>query len=185
LSGGAYVTPEVAADGGWSQTEAFLFSPKDAKTAVIWFGASRLRNFAGTTFQIDNVSLFEVETTLANPEETFSNLQALNFSKVSPTKYVAEITANSSFVLALVESYNPSWVCYVNNQKIESFNLYNSINGFNITETGSLELVVEYEPQKLYTAACYVSLATFCVCGLFLALVVGKSLVSSFRKNKS
>lgn len=161
----------------WMATKKLL-SPSGAKTAVIWFGANRLENFTDTTLQIDDIEFQRVEKVLINNDQLL-DIKAINYSKINPTKFQTTLNLTSPCVLAFSETYDPSWVCYANGKLISSSILYDSINGFYIDQVGLVELTIEYEPQKLFSMACIISLATISFCVIFLIVWYTKRFVAN------
>jgi hypothetical protein len=43
------------------------------------------------------------------------------------------------------------------------------MNGFQINQTGLLDIVIEYEPQNWFYIGCAISLTTFLACTAYLA----------------
>jgi len=78
-------------------------------------------------------------------------------------------------MLSFAESYDPLWICYVNDQKINSIPLYGVINGFYINQTGLLEITIEYEPQKWFYIGSIISLTTLTACTAHLTLTHPKT----------
>ncbi len=178
-----YIQPSYQ-EGTWVSTEKLLLSPSGAKTAMMWFGANRCGNFSGTTLQIDNVEFHKVEKALKNRNQLFSGIQSINYSKINPTKYVTTLNLTSPCVLVFSETYNPSWVCYVNNKPISSFIVYDSVNGFYINKIGTIEITIEYVPQKIFNIACVVSLITLCFCVSFLLFCFSKNFWVNLKPRK-
>lgn len=155
-------------EGEWTTIEKTLSAPKAARTAIVWFGANRLGVFKNTTMYIDDVSFNQVTATVSNTEEVFSSIRNVNYTKINPTKYVAELNTVSSFVLVLSETYSPSWVGYVNNEKLASFPVFGMLTGFWLNKTGQLDVVIEYEPQKWFSISSIISIVTLIPCTTYL-----------------
>ena len=162
-----YVVPNYEdVEGKWSRTEELLLSPAGAKTAVVWFGANRVENLPSTAVYVDDVEFYKVERTLEIGSQLFNDIQSINYSKISPTKYVASLNLKAPCVVAFSEAYNPSWACYADNERISPFILYDSINGFYVNNTGSVPLTIEYA----------ISLITLVCSASFLLILVRKKI---------
>lgn len=162
-------------EGEWSNIEKVFTAPKGAKAAMIWFGANRLMNYTNTTMYVDDVSFNEVEMTIENFDEVFSSITNINYSQINPTRFIARTNASDPLVIALSAAYDPSWVCYTNGQKSRSFPLYGVVNGFWINQTGQLDIIIEYEPQKWFFIGSVVSAATLVACLAYLGYDYSKS----------
>lgn len=108
-------------------------------------------------------TLEDILTSRENPAEVIS------YQRIDPTKYVVKVNAVKPFILAFAESYDPSWVAYVNGERTRSIPLYGVINGFWINRTGLLEITIEYEPQRLFYIGLAISIATLAACIAYLA----------------
>jgi hypothetical protein len=93
----------------------------------------------------------------------------IDYTKVNPTKITVTINATKPFILAISEAFNTQWTAYVNNKQIKPTSLYLCIKGFYINETGTLNIVIEYEPQRWFNYGCAISIATFLACTAYLA----------------
>jgi hypothetical protein len=91
------------------------------------------------------------------------------YQKIDSTKYKIEANATKPFMLTFAESYDQLWSAYVNQEKINSVQLYSVINGFWINHTGKLEITVEYDPQQWFYYGSIVS--TICILGSILFLI--------------
>jgi hypothetical protein len=155
-------------NGEWYNIEETFLAPKGAVKARIYFLANRLKNFTSTEMHIDDVSFQEVEIILKNREEIFYSIKSLEYIRINPTEYIVKVNATKPFMLSFAESYDPLWVAYLNGEKIQSTPLYGVINGFYITQTGILEITIEYEPQRWFNYGCAISLTTFLACTAYL-----------------
>ena len=152
----------------WYKIEKTSNAPKTARMATIEFLGNHLTNFDNTIMMIDDVSFREVKIMIKNEDEFFSSIENINYSKINPTKYATKINATNPLLIALSETYNPSWICYVNGEKILSTQLYGAINCFWINQTGLLEVVIEYEPQRWFFYGSIISVATLLACLTYL-----------------
>jgi len=155
-------------DGVWSNVEKILSAPKEAKMARIYFLANRLKDFTSTVMCVDNVYFYETEMTIENKYEICSSIKNINYTKINPTKYITKINATYPLIIVLSETYNPSWICYINDEKITSIPLYGVINGFYINHTGFLDIVIEYEPQRWFYIGSAISITTLIACATYM-----------------
>jgi hypothetical protein len=87
----------------------------------------------------------------AGPESWFeagNQPAAIEYERIDPTRYRVLVRAEAPFMLALAETYDPLWTAAGPGFEVSSQPLYGVINGFYIEETGSYELVVEYQAQQ-------------------------------------
>jgi len=136
-----------------------ITTPTNAELDVIWLHST----------QNPNQTLQDIFTTKQKPA------QITNYTKINPTKYTVNINATQPFMLSFAEAYDPLWACYVNGEKISSIPLYGVINGFWINQTGQLEIVIEYEPQKWFYIGSAISIATLTACIAYLTYAYTKN----------
>ena len=103
---------------------------------------------------IDVVWLYSTEAEDETLADLFSPAEAparvVNYEKISDTRYRVMVEASQPFMLALTEAHDSLWVARVNGGEYESQPLYSVINGFWIDQTGELEIIVEYKPQRWF-----------------------------------
>lgn len=87
------------------------------------------------------------------------------------SKYTVTVATDRPFVLGFADLYDPRWSALVNGQKAGSFPLYGIVNGFYIEQTGDLEIIVEFEPQRCFLPGMVLTGLTL---GVFLVLVGGR-----------
>jgi hypothetical protein len=68
-------------------------------------------------------------------------------------------------MLSFAESYDPQWMAtvYASGERLEGLNpipLYELINGFWINQTGELDIMIEYVPQRWFFYGSIISLTT-------------------------
>ena len=83
------------------------------------------------------------------------------------------MNATHPFMLTFAESYDPLWVARVKLptgvwREYKSEPIYAIINGFWIEDTGELEIVVEYLPQRWFYIGAGISLLTLLCCLSYL-----------------
>ncbi len=130
---------------------------------------------------LDTLTIMEVDKENETLQDLFSSEKAqaevVSFRRINPTSYVAEVNATRPFLLTFAETYDPSWVAYVNGQRIESTPLYSVINGFWINQTGQLTITIEYEAQKWFYYGSTISAGT-------LIAIVAYATYNSMRKKR-
>ncbi|MEM3703624.1 MAG: hypothetical protein QXX79_04300, partial [Candidatus Bathyarchaeia archaeon] len=135
---------------------------------------------------LDVIYIFSVEKENETLEDIFKSEEnpanIITYQKINPTKYTAKINATKPFMLSFAEAYDPLWVCYANGEKISSIPLYGAINGFWINQTGTLEITIEYEPQKWFQTGTTISATTFITCTAYLTYTRTKQ--KRLTKNK-
>jgi hypothetical protein len=100
-----------------------------------------------------------------------------NYEKINPTLYKVQASSAKPYVLAFDETYDPSWEArvYQDGKKIESalpFRLYGMINGFEINQTGTMDIVIEHKDQIILNYALATTGLTYCFF-VFYLLVKG------------
>lgn len=138
----------------------------------------------------DNNSMSNINTNLFNGELQTVNITNLRtrinkneksatiieYEKLNPTLFKIKVDAQKPFMLKFAESYDPLWVVHVdkiNETKVSRENIhpipvYSTINGFWITDTGMLEITIEYLPQKWFYYGLFISGFVFIGCVGFL-----------------
>jgi hypothetical protein len=109
-------------------------------------------------------------TPLANG--TFVSPTNFDWTEQSTTSYKATVDSKGSFVLTLLESYDPHWKLYVNGSPIEEtdhFMVNGYANGWLITKTGTLTITIDYETQSVFTGAVIASVLLPLLLLLFLS----------------
>jgi hypothetical protein len=81
--------------------------------------------------------------------ERSNRSQILSFKKLSPTEYVVTTNSTGPLWLFMAESYDPSWVAYLNGRTIGSTLSFQSVNGFYIDTGGQQQITIEYALQPL------------------------------------
>ncbi|TRZ49441.1 MAG: hypothetical protein D4S01_08570 [Dehalococcoidia bacterium] len=154
----------------------------------IWIDNVKVQGYSKDPSELDVIWLYSTQ----NPNETIEDIfttneipaEIISYQKIDPTKYVVKVNAKAPFMLSFAEAYDPLWIAQVNGQKINSIPLYSVTNGFWINQTGTLEITIEYEPQKWFYYGLAVSLLTLTGCVLYLAKRPLHGLVSKIRKLK-
>jgi hypothetical protein len=100
---------------------------------------------------------------LKNSENNFEVIS----KAINPTKYLLTINNSTPGTLVFSESFHPYWQLSNNNQLINSFLVYEMLNGFQISDSGSHQYLLEFTPQQLFLPSFIISLF-----GLILILVL-------------
>ena len=143
-------------DGKWFQINEIFRSPQGSKKAIIWFGANRLSSFKSTVLYLGNISVKESKIVVKNLSE-FIQTENIDYTRIDPTQYSIELNASSPFILAFASTYNPQWICWIENEKIDSFPLFGMLNGFCVDKVGPIKIVLKYAPQVYYFSSVIVS----------------------------
>ncbi|MEL4304532.1 hypothetical protein [Methanococcoides sp. LMO-2] len=112
------------------------------------------------------------KTTLENwsSVKNFDEMEKTNieYEMINPTKYIVKVKTNESFTLVFSEAYDNNWIAIMNGNSIESYPVFSTINGFEISETGNYDLIVEYKSQSLVYIGSITSIFTLIVCISYL-----------------
>lgn len=179
IVGGTYAA--FIGEGTFNWTHAkFEFEPTNKTTKYlqvqIWHGHETSQPFPNLVW-VDNVQILG-STTILNATGLnliFPNLTQnqpatiLTYQRINPTKITATVNATQPFILAISEALDSSWTAYANGKQYKPIPLYLGLKGFQINETGLLDVVIEYEPQNWFYIGCAISLTTFLACTAYLA----------------
>jgi hypothetical protein len=95
-------------------------------------------------------------------------------SKLNPTLWNVRIgNASRPFTLNFAESYDPAWEAriYKDGKKVDvvkSTPMYGAINGFQINQTGNLDIVLRYTRQDWYETGLVIAAITFAFCIFYI-----------------
>lgn len=127
---------------------------------------------------LDVIWLFSIENDNETLEEIFRpkevSAQIVNYQKIDPTKYVLEVNATNPFMLSFAEAYDSLWVARINDNEYKPIPLYSVTNGFRIEQTGRLQIIIEYKPQKWFYIGSAISITTLLLsitCLIYLNLI--------------
>jgi hypothetical protein len=92
-----------------------------------------------------------------------------NYTKMKPTLWKVNVNTSKPFMLSFSETYDHLWeaTVYKGGKMIEVVDpvpLYSVINGFWISETGNLEVVIKYKPQDLFEVGLLISMIVLISC---------------------
>ncbi len=169
-------------DNMWLQTRNVFSAPESAKSACVWFGASRLENYLSTLSCFANVTFQEIALQVKDASDVFSVNQNVNYLCINPTKYTGEISLTEPSLLVFSESFNPSWVCMIGGQRIEPDCVYGAVNGYLINQTGQLTFTLEYKPQELFSVACALSVLTTVLGSAWLLIFFARSFLLKHKR---
>jgi hypothetical protein len=151
---------------------------------IIWIDNVQIKGYT-TILNTTGLDLIFPNTTQNQPATI------LNYTKINPTKITATVNATHPFILAISEALDNQWTAYVNGKQIKPTPLYLCITGFQINQTGVLDIVIEYEPQRWFYIGCAISITTFLTCTAYLAYSYTKTkhllqkLKQKLRKQKT
>jgi len=111
-----------------------------------------------------------IEDLLYNPD---SPGKVLSYSKINPTFWKAHIYAKNPFLLTFTEYFDKFWEARLYRdgkfvKTIEPIKMYGVINGFQIDETGNLDIEIRYKPQDWFEGGLAVSAVIFVGCVIYL-----------------
>jgi hypothetical protein len=96
----------------------------------------------------------------------------IEFQQVNPTRYEVQIeNATQPFFVILSATYHDKWRANINGIHIpdeKHFITNGYANAWYINKTGSYQIVLEYEPQKLFTDGLIISITSFVICIVYL-----------------
>lgn len=95
--------------------------------------------------------------------------QITNYTKIKPTLWKVNVNTSKPFLLSFSETYDKLWeaTVYIDGKKIEVIDpvpIYSVINGFWISETGNLEIVIRYKPQDWFDIGILISMIVLISC---------------------
>jgi hypothetical protein len=170
---------------GWKNAQ-INYAPKNESTTFIqlsiWNGHETSKPFPNTIW-IDNVEIqaFITKLTTTNIQQALQRstenppATIIEYEKVNPTKIIVKVNASQPFILTINEAHDLSWKAQLNGKTYNSIPIFSVMNGFQINETGLLDVVIEYEPQNWFYIGCAISLTTFLICVAILVYSYAKS----------
>jgi hypothetical protein len=183
------------ADGTFDWKDAQInYTPKNESTTSIqlsiWNGHETNKPFPNTIW-IDNVEIqaFITKLTTTNIQQALQTstenppAAIIEYKKLNPTKITVKVNASQPFILAINEAHDQNWKAHLNGKTYDSIPIFSVMNGFQINETGLLDVVIEYEPQNWFYIGCAISITTFLACTAYLAYSSTKTR-NLFRKLK-
>jgi hypothetical protein len=163
----------------WHEFSCMITIPKDIGKIrpVLNAGwSSQLGKEAVTLFDAIDVSKLNGESRVQNINQLKdqSPLILKGYNELNPTLWNVRINNPSkSFVLGFAESYDPLWQArvYKDGKKVDvakATPLYGIINGFQINQTGNLDIILRYTRQDWYETGLIVAAITFAFCLFYL-----------------
>jgi hypothetical protein len=147
-------------DGGFQQLTSSYFvarlpvSPREVTLRFVVFENEAFNGLVYVNHEVSSPQeIFEVEKA--------SSLR--NYKQISPVEWEVVVNASSPFVLVFTEPYDRLWRAYVNGKEVEPVALYNVVNGFPISETGTLHIRIYYTLQTYLNAGLLTSGLSFVV----------------------
>ena len=105
----------------------------------------------------------------------------VSFERINPCKYKVHVNAETPFILVFSDAYHSSWKAFLKNgTEIPSTNLYHTVNGFFINETGELDITIYFTGQELVDLGYKISVTTFSV--IVVLLVLPKNLIERLKR---
>ena len=130
------------------------------------------------TILVDNVNVTSQTPVLhsVNADGLFASAEdgsvaVLQYNVVSPMEIVLTVKAAQPFFISTSQALDKSWVATVNGQQIKPSPLYLGLEGFNVTETGTLDVTITYQPQLWFYYCSAISVATLVVCLVLLGIL--------------
>jgi hypothetical protein len=140
-------------------TTRVFFEPTSASEDLEWLQTTPVELPAGPVqIAIQAAGPAVVDTLVLSTEQEATIPESLfkpgtppavvEYEQIDPTRYRVLVRAERPFMLALAETYDPLWSATGPGFRISSMPLYGVINGFYVEETGSYEMIVEYQAQQ-------------------------------------
>jgi hypothetical protein len=152
-------------NAGWSS------QPKVART---WFDDLSLNELTNQTrsLKLAEIKKFSSSEGLGNKSSSGMTTNP-EFNKVNPTLWNVHISTSRPTTIGFAEPYDEKWqaIVYKQGKKLDVVKpmpLYGAINGFQINQTGSLEIVVSFSPQYWYQVGFVISGVTFAFCIFYI-----------------
>jgi len=152
----------LPADNNWRRYE-FILKPQDA-TQALGLAFFALQPKSGKTVNLyDDVKL---ERLFTNPLllkglslEKNKKLPTIQFTKINSTRYQVEIkNATEPYFLIFSESYHPGWQASIEGEHLM---MNGFANGWYLKKTGDYQIILNFEPQKIYYISIVISALAF------------------------
>ena len=145
-------------------------------------------NMYDLNFTVNNEEKINIQTLFSNypdytrQEEIYKlNLNPINveWQKFSPTRYHVKINntiqSQNGYFLVFLTTYDPNWKAYITKEgetsqipEEQHIKVFEYASAWYINQTGQLEIVIEYEPQKWFYYGSLISIATLTACTAYL-----------------
>ncbi|MBS7648711.1 hypothetical protein KEJ17_03570 [Candidatus Bathyarchaeota archaeon] len=135
-----------------------------------------LKTDGGDEVFLDQLLIMQTSDSLrASPITT-----SLMHERVNPTKYLIHANASQPFYVIFSEAYDDSWKIHLEDDSIRGYPTYSFGNIFFINKTGRINMLLEYERQKLYEVGKCISFSSFIILSSFL--IIPSSILKLFSK---
>jgi len=113
---------------------------------------------------------------------TLPSTKILGYDKNDPTHWTISISAPKPTTIGFAEPYDEKWQATIYNQGkkidvVKAMPLYGAINGFQINQTGNLNIVISFAPQYWYQLGFVISGLTFAFCIFYI--------IYDYKRNKN
>jgi hypothetical protein len=117
---------------------------------------------------------------LTDTAEFQTAANSISGKEINPTMWTARVSSNKPFLLIFAEGYDPQWEATIYKYGHEvgtakPIPLYSAINGFQINDTGDLEIVIQYRPQLLYFSIALILAIAFLTILFYFAFMFYKN----------
>jgi len=120
---------------------------------IIWIDNVKIQ---GYITKLNTTKIHQaLETPTNNPPA-----KIIKYEKLNPTKIIVKVNALQPFMLTINEAHDPNWIASINRETYNSVPIFSVMNGFQIDQTGQLEITIEYGPQKWFYIGCAISITT-------------------------
>ncbi len=144
---------------------------------IVWVKDVEVYRYVPT--YLDAVWIYSVNSPSSRPtvEDLFKvkeePAKVIDYKRIDPTLWRAEIVAKKPFMLVFAKAYDPLWEARVYKdgrlvERVRSDPVYGVINGFWINETGNLTIAIRYVPQDWFELGLKISATTFALCVFYL-----------------
>jgi len=131
-------------------------------------GVHKIEITTPTSAELDMALLYSLQDLDEKIDDIFTATQypaeILSCTKLDPTKLWVKVNATQPFTLVFAEAYDPLWVANIDDETFSSVPIYSIVNGFQINKTGTLEILLEYEPQRWFYHGATISAGAFLAC---------------------
>jgi hypothetical protein len=163
--------PKIIVNGNYSDPVFLQLNTSEYKNIAI-IDAKNLQNNSNSNLDYVDRSTANINEIINRLNKNTNPATIIEYTKINPTLFKVKVDAQKPFMLEFTESYDPLWEVHVdriNKIKVRSENVhpipvYSAINGFWITDTGTLEITIEYQQQKWLYNGLFISGFTFVGC---------------------
>ena len=167
-----YFTPHVYA----TQNPVLINGSLDAMTQTIANESDLSKSALFLSEQNDLAKIVKVS-------QASSENISVTYNEINPTEYDVHVyNASEPFLLVLSESYDPNWIALVNGQQVSDqyhFVANGYANAWYLSENGTFQVVLSFEPQRLFYNSLIISLATFSAFTVSILVLERKKLLKS------